>query len=140
LSTSRRGAALVLCLLALAAGWAQAQPLGSGQILLRGLVVDIDTRPDIEGLQATMTAVKDIPAGVVSFVGLPGSAFAPSIPAGSLVRAQLSGPSFGTGSVEIAGAPNAGLALPIFATPGRHEIRNVRLEDAAGNVLRSRSR
>jgi hypothetical protein len=111
------------------------ESLGTGQILLRGLVVDIDTRPDVEGLQTGMTAVKDIPTGVVTFVGLPGSALAPSIPAGALVRAQLSGPSFGAEVVPIAGAPNAGLALPIFAVPGTHEIRNVRLEDAAGNVL-----
>jgi hypothetical protein len=129
-------AVLIALLLALGhAEAARAQALGTGQILLRGLQVDVDTRPDVEGLQTSMTAVKDIPTGVVSFVGLPGSALAPSIPAGALVRAQLSGPSFGAGAVPIAGAPNAGLALPIFAVPGRHEIRNVRLEDAAGNVL-----
>ena len=26
-----------------------------------GIIVDVDTRPDVEGLQYTMTAIKDIP-------------------------------------------------------------------------------
>jgi hypothetical protein len=136
---TRIPAALVALVLALGMGAAVAQqPLGTGQILLRGLQVDVDTRPDVEGLQTTMTAVKDIPAGVVTFVGLPGSAVAPSIPSGAVVKAQLSGPSFGSDAVPISGAPNAGLTLPVFAAAGTHEIRNVRLEDAAGNVLIAR--
>ena len=46
-----------------------AVPFGSADIRVLGLQVDLDTRPDIAGLQTTMTAVKDIPTGVQAFVG-----------------------------------------------------------------------
>ena len=41
-------------------------------------------------------------------------------------------------SLTVMAPPNQLLELPIFAAPGDHTLRNVRLEDAAGNVLLSR--
>lgn len=50
----------------------QAQTIGCGQIWIVGLQVDIDTRPDLDGIQSTRTAVKDFPAAVLTVVGNPG--------------------------------------------------------------------
>jgi len=71
--------------------------LGSMTIRVLGIQVDVDTRPDIEGLQTTMTAVKDFPTAVQTVVGVPGIETAPPLPEGTMVKAELSGPGFGPG-------------------------------------------
>ena len=107
------------CLLAVQPA-GRAEPLGSAEILVVGLAVDLDTRPDLEGLQYTMTAVKDIPSGVLAVVGLPDVAETPSLSAGALVKAELSGPSVGAAPVTVSAPPNQLLELPIFVAPGDH--------------------
>ncbi|HEY8495146.1 MAG TPA: hypothetical protein VIN04_14735, partial [Myxococcota bacterium] len=63
-------AAAALAVLGLAGAPARAQ-LGAAEIRVLGLAVDLDTRPDLEGLQNTMTAVRDVPTGVETFLGSP---------------------------------------------------------------------
>ena len=132
----RSALALVLAL-ALPAG-AQQSPLATTQIRILGLAVDVDTRPDLDGLQATMTAVRDVPTGLATFVGSPADAAARAAPPGALVKAELSGPTFGAAVVTIAGPPNQLLEIPLLRVAGLHYVTNVRLEDAGGNVLLAR--
>src|SRR5262249_48415610 len=73
--------------------------------------------------------------GVATFVGSPVDASARSAPPGALVKADLTGPTFGSAVVPIAGPPNQLLELPLLRAPGDHFLTNVRLEDALGNVL-----
>jgi hypothetical protein len=112
-----------------------AGPLGSAQIRVLGLQVDVDTRPDVTGLQNTMTAVKDIPSGVQAFVGVPDVGSALGLEEGLVVKAELAGPAFGDGSVSLSAVPNQFMALPPIPAQGEYRIYNVRLEDADGNVL-----
>jgi len=127
--------ALLAAALAPARSPAQTPPLGATQIRVLGLAVDLDTRPDLDGLQSTMTAVKDVPTGVATFLGSPADFSARSAPPGALVKADLAGPSFGSAVVPIAGPPNQLLELPLLRAAGDHFLTNVRLEDADGNVL-----
>src|SRR5262245_25026095 len=66
-------------------------PLGRGSIAITSLSVDVDTRPDLDGLQYTLTAVKDFPSAVQTVVGLPESRRA-----GFSVSARLTGPGLGS--------------------------------------------
>ena len=62
---SRLAVRLIVALAAFAVPLpATAAVLGTAEIRVLGLTVDVDTRPDIDGIQTTMTAVKDIPTGV----------------------------------------------------------------------------
>ncbi|NOY63798.1 MAG: hypothetical protein GXO97_00115, partial [Nitrospirae bacterium] len=112
-----------------------AQPLGTAEISVLGLQVDVDTRPDVEGIQTTMTAVKDIPTGVLTFVGVPGVDSEPKLPAGVLVKAELSGPSFPDGPVTLSAVPNQYMEIPPMGVPGEHFLKNIRLEDQNGNII-----
>ncbi|OGC00091.1 hypothetical protein A2V82_13030 [candidate division KSB1 bacterium RBG_16_48_16] len=115
-----------------------AQPLGAAQIRVLGLQVDVDTRPDVDGIQYTMTAVKDIPTGVQTMAGVPGISALPNLPAGSMVKAALAGPSFGNSSVTLTALPNQTMEIPKLGVPGDHYLYNIRLEDAEGNIILSR--
>lgn len=128
---------LLMALIALMLpGMASAQQyLGTAEIRVLGMRVDVDTRPDIAGIQYTMTAVKDIPTGVMTVVGTPGTGDLPSLPAGYAIKAELSGPSFGTGSVTVTGLPNQLMEVPVFKVAGDHTLTNVRLVDGQGNVI-----
>lgn len=118
---------------------ARAAVLGSAEIQVLGIEVDMDTRPDVAGVQNTMTAVKNIPAGLLAFVGSTNSTVAPGLPAGAMVRAEITGPSFGDDPVTISGMPNQLLELPRLVSSGDHVVYNVRLEDADGNILLRRN-
>jgi hypothetical protein len=115
-----------------------AQPLGTAQIRVVGMSVDIDTRPDVFGMQYTMTGVKDIPTGVQTVVGTGDAADAASLPVGCLVKAELSGPSFPDQPLVIAAAPNQLMAFPPLRVPGDHFLSRVRLEDIEGRVILER--
>jgi len=130
-------AALLALLLLTVPGLAEedAPPLGSTEIRVLGMAVDLDTRPDVGGVQETMTAVKDVPTGLETFLGSPVDTSVRTAPAGALVRAELRGPTFGDAVVEIAAPPNQLVELPIFRVAGEHRITRVRLEDASGAVL-----
>ncbi len=123
---------LVLCTLS---GALFAQVLGTADIRVLGMRVDVDTRPDIAGIQYTMTAVKDIPTGVMTVVGTPGTGDLPSLPAGYAVKAELYGPSFGNGSVTVTGLPNQLMEVPVFKVAGDHTLTNIRLVDGQGKVI-----
>ena len=116
-------------------GMAFSQPLGTAHIRVLGMQVDVDTRPDVEGIQYTMTAVKDIPTGVQTVVGVPGVASVPNFPAGTVVRAELAGPSFGNQSVTLTALPNQTMEIPTLGAAGDHYLYNVRLEDGDGNIV-----
>jgi len=139
----RRSLALVgalACVLACgAAGRAgAAAPLGSAEIRVLGLAVDLDTRPDVEGVQNTMTAVRDVPTGVETFVGSPLDATVRRSLPGALVKAELSGPTTNGLPRTVMGPANQLLPLPLLRVAGTHRLANVRLEDADGNVLLER--
>ena len=112
-----------------------AQPLGTAEIRVLGMGVDVDTRPDLDGMQYTMTAVKDIPTGVQTVVGLPGTASVPSLAVGAVVKAELSGPSFPGQSLTLTALPNEFMEIPPMGVSGDHYINNVRLEDPDGNIV-----
>ena len=126
------GAMLAVCLLAESGDAAR---LGSMTIRVLGIQVDVDTRPDIEGLQTTMTAVKDFPTAVQTVVGVPGMQSAPALPEGTMVKAELSGPGFGDQVITLAAMPNQPLEIPTLAAAGDYYLANVRLEDAHGNLM-----
>ncbi len=109
--------------------------VASADIRVLGLQVDLDTRPDIDGLQSTMTAVKNIPTGVQAVVGAPGSPVLPALAAGSVVRAELSGPALGASTVTLTAAPNGLMEIPPLAAAGEYRLGNVRLESADGATI-----
>ena len=114
---------------------AQAQPIGSGQIRIVGLSVDIDTRPDLDGIQSTRTAVKDFPSAVLAVVGALGSnAGLPDFPADALVKAELNGPAFGNTALTLSARPNSFMEIPAQRIAGDYTLSNVRLE-SNGEVL-----
>ena len=110
-------------------------PLGRSEIRVVGLAVDLDTRPDIEGLQDTMTAVRDVPTGLETFLGSPVDTALRTAPPGALVKAELRGPTFGDAVVELAAPPNQLFELPLLRVAGEHRVTRVRLEAADGTVL-----
>ncbi|MCC6642423.1 MAG: hypothetical protein IT386_14780, partial [Deltaproteobacteria bacterium] len=109
--------------------------LGRSEIRVLGLAVDLDTRPDVGGLQEMMTAVRDVPTGLETFLGSPLDPAVRSSPAGALVKAELRGPTFGDAVVEIAAPPNQLVELPLLRVAGEHFISRVRLEGPDGVVL-----
>ncbi len=115
---------------------ASGSPLGAAKIRVLGISVDIDTRPDVEGIQSVMTIVKRYPAAVQAVAGFPGETALPVLSEGMLIRAKLSGPGLDSqdGS-ELSSAPNEMMALPDLVIPGEYFISNVRLEDKDGNII-----
>ncbi|MDR4506567.1 MAG: Ig-like domain-containing protein [Candidatus Scalindua sp.] len=114
----------------------QAETIGSGQIKIVGLVVDVDTRPDIDGIQSTRKAVKDFPSAVLAVVGSPdGSNTVTNIPADSLVVAELDGPGLGNKTLTLSARPNTFLEIPALRVSGDYVISNVRLEREGGVIL-----
>ncbi len=111
------------------------RPLASADIRVLGLQVDLDTRPDIDGLQSTMTAVRNIPTGVLAFVGAPGSPVLPMLAEGTVVRAELSGPALGQASMTLTAAPNGLMEIPPLGEAGEYRLGNVRLESADGTTI-----
>ena len=77
------------------------------EIRVLGFSVNVDTRPDLNGFQPTMTSVKNLPASVDTFVGVPGpgdddnARIPATLPEGFLVKAKLSGPDFTDGQTVI---------------------------------------
>src|SRR5690606_7019468 len=130
-------AAAALAVLGLAGAPARAQ-LGAAEIRVLGLAVDLDTRPDLEGLQNTMTAVRDVPTGVETFLGSPVDPTQRAMLAGTLVKAELTGPSTGDEPIPLAAPPNQLLELPLLRVAGEHRLANVRLESLDGEVLLER--
>lgn len=100
-----------------------------------GIKLAVDTRPDVVGLQHTMTAVKDFPTAVQVIVGMPGQEVPPSLPEGALVKARLSGPAYGDEAIELSVPPNTPLELKTLAVAGDYSLYDIRLEDADGRVL-----
>ena len=91
----------ILCsMLLIAAGllpWdVPAATLAETDIAVLGIAVDLDTRPDIDGIQTRMTAVRSIPTGVLAFVGGQDIIATPASLPGALVKAELSGPHLAT--------------------------------------------
>ena len=115
----------------------KASAVAKESVKVVGTLLDIDTRPDIDGLQYAATAVKDVPSGVETVVGLAGITQLPNLPAGALVKAEIVGPQF-TDAFTISGMPNSLVELPLFRVAGTYRIFNVRLEDQAGNILLER--
>src|SRR3990172_1504174 len=64
--------------------------------------------------------------------------FSDDLPAGSMVKAALAGPSFGNSSVTLTALPNQTMEIPKLGVPGDHYLYNIRLEDAEGNIILSR--
>lgn len=118
---------------------AGAGSFGSIRIPVYGMQLELDTRPDLDGLQTGMTAVKDFPSGVMTVVGQPGLAVQPALPAGAVVKAEISGPAYGEELHTIEGPPNGLLELPNLQVPGDYVLRNVRLEDSRGNIILRRA-
>ncbi len=115
-----------------------AQPLGTAEIRVLGMQVNIDTRPDIDGLQTTMTAVRNFPTAVRSFVGFPGTDALPRLPAGWTVKAELTGPGSGGEVVTLSCVPNHLMEIPTPKVSGDYFLYNVRLEDDEGNLILER--
>ena len=109
--------------------------LDETQIQVLGIIVDVDTRPDIEGLQYTLTAIKDIPWRVPSFVGFPGQSTLPNLPDDSILKAELRGPQFGNNVVTLSTSPNQAFEVGRIRVPGDYTLFNIRLEDSEGNIL-----
>ena len=129
----------IIVFIAVLPGQSKAEILGSTNIRVLGLQVDLDTRPDIDGLQTTMTAVKDIPTGVQAFVGVPGAAALPTLAPGSLVKAEMSGPALGNEVVTLVGVPNQLMEIPPLGAAGDYRLFNVRLEGPDGVVILRRT-
>lgn len=49
--------------------------------------LDVDTRPDVGGVQYTMTAVKDVPSSVAVVLGATGTTLAPELASGACNQA-----------------------------------------------------
>ena len=81
----------VLWFAALAPMSGSAQVLGEAGIDVYGLLVDVDTRPDLPGVHTRMSAVRDVPAGVQTLVGSASGIPATRLSAGAQVVADLSG-------------------------------------------------
>ena len=116
-----------------------AHSLGNVRIPVYGLQLELDTRPDLEGLQTSMTAVKDFPSGIRTLVGQTALSVQPQLPDGAVVKAEISGPAYGDNFHTIEGPPNGLMELPNIQVSGDYSLRNVRLEDAHGNVILRRS-
>ena len=108
---------------------------GAIRIPVYGLQLELDTRPDLDGLQTSMTAVKDYPTGIRTLVGQPGLALQPPLPPGAVVKAELTGPAYGDDYLTIEGPANGLMELPNIQVAGDYGLRDVRLEDGRGNVM-----
>ncbi|MBI5510296.1 MAG: Ig-like domain-containing protein [Deltaproteobacteria bacterium] len=117
---------------------AAAPPLGSATLDVRRVAVDVDTRPDVPGLQYTASAVKEVSTGVMTILG-DGSGPSPNtIYVGAVVKADLSGPAFSAGSVTVTAPPNQLMLFPRIAVTGTYYLSNIRLDDGSGNPLLER--
>lgn len=119
---------------------AGARVLGRATIPVHGPSLDLDTRPDLPGVQNTLTAVKDFPTAVLPVLGTPGAPPPVSLPPGAVVKADLTGPALGDEVLTLVAAPNELMEVPALAVSGDYALFNVRLEDSAGNVLLVRER
>ncbi|RLA51345.1 MAG: hypothetical protein DRR42_10630, partial [Gammaproteobacteria bacterium] len=108
------------------------------EILVTGIVIDLDTRPDLPGYQYDMTTVKDIPSRVINLVGFPGNLVVPNFSPGALLKAEIRGPAYGQEVVTVSTRPNQPFEFQPFRAPGEYTISNVRLEDDDGNIILER--
>ena len=108
-------------------------PVGRGKILIKNLSVDVDTRPDIEGLQYSLTAVKDFPTGIDTVTGLPASKLL-----GYSVRGRLLGPGLGSGSVVIEVPAGGRIEIPPLGQEGDYFLDDIHIVDASGNRVVNR--
>ena len=117
----------------------RAQFLANAEIRVYALQIDVDARPDLDGLQYTMSSLKEVPVSVRTVVGDPNAVSNPDIPAGSLVKATLTGPAFSQNGIPVAALPNHPFELPTLRTAGDYTLSNIRLEGPDGQVLARRS-
>ncbi|MBI4583457.1 MAG: carboxypeptidase regulatory-like domain-containing protein [Planctomycetes bacterium] len=110
-----------------------ADPLGRGVIEITSLTVDVDTRPDLEGLQSTLTAVKDFPAAIQTIVGLPESRRA-----GFSVSARLVGPAFGGQALTFIAPAGGRFEIPPLGQEGTYFLDDIHLLDAEGRRVLNR--
>lgn len=108
-------------------------PIGTGQILIAGLVVDVDTRPDIPNRQYSLVAVKDFPTAISTTVGLP-----PDKLLGYRVRARLSGPGLGSQSLTLQATPGGRFEIAALGQEGLYVLDDIHLVDASGTRVVNR--
>jgi hypothetical protein len=108
-------------------------PIGTGQILIAGLVVDVDTRPDIPNRQYRLVAVKDFPTAISTTVGLP-----PDKLLGYRVRARLSGPGLGSQSLTLQATPGGRFEIAALGQEGLYVLDDIHLVDASGTRVVNR--
>ncbi|WP_304511247.1 Ig-like domain-containing protein [Desulfopila sp. IMCC35008] len=111
-----------------------AEDIGNSEVLVKGIAIDVDTRPDLNGIHHKMTAVKDLPTGVQTIVGLPQQGIAADYPFGSMVKAELYGPQFSE-PLTLSAFPNQYMEIPGLKVGGDYFLRNIRLEDQDGAQL-----
>lgn len=112
--------------------------LGAGGIRLVGLSVDVDLRPDLDGLQTEATLVRDFPSAFRAVVGPPGEAVYPGVPSGWRVKAQLRRSASGDAPVALSAPPNEMMEIPPPKVAGDYLLERIRLEDGRGNILMER--
>ena len=129
----------ILALGAVSAPQALAAPMAKTRIRILGAGLYLDTRPDVDGLQSTMTAVKEIPSAVSTIVGAANVSSRPAFAEGTLVKAEITGPDFATsGPKTLSAKPNERIDLPLFRIAGVYRLYNVRMVNPAGGVVLAR--
>lgn len=116
-----------------------AQFLARVEIPIYPLGVDVDTRPDLPGIQYSMSALKRVPIYIRTIVGNHAAQKTPTLPAGTMVRASLSGPSFTEADAQLTAIPGGMFELPTLSIPGEYRLTDIRLVAADGSILSSRS-
>jgi hypothetical protein len=108
-------------------------PIGTGQILIANLAVDVDTRPDIPDRQYTLVAVKDFPTAITTTVALP-----PDKLAGYRVRGRLSGPGLGSQSLTLQASAGGRFEIGALGQEGLYFLDDIHLVDASGTRVVNR--
>ena len=109
-------------------------PIGTGRILIEGLSIDVDTRPDLEGNQYRLTAVKDFPWAIGTVVSVTAAE-----QVGYRVSARLTGPGLGSGALTLLAPAGGRFELPPFGQAGDYSVEDVHLEGPLGNRVVNRS-
>ena len=132
---------LGLIMLALLSAPAQlvSNPGNQVQIKVYGIQVDTDTRPDKEGQQYSMTAVRGFPTAIHTTVGAPGHPISDELAAGLRVKATIHGPAYEEEGEPLEALPNQPFEIADLPVEGDYEVSGIRLEDVHGRTIMTRN-
>ena len=110
-----------------------AEPAADSAITIRPLALDLDARPDLDGLQYSAAAVKDFPSSIIPITGLPAEKLE-----GYLISARLVGPGLGSRSLTLLTAPGGRFEIPPLGQEGTYYLEDVHLLDPSGQRVAQR--